>query len=121
MLQSLPKQLLLAGRQSAECRISLQLAFLFGRRQIFIASQPVSSVASRPRPHLGLPKRLLRRKRASLLRLKRGGVQYAGDGNGQSHHQTGARQPIRSVLSRPHFPRLYCSSPSFNSCCDKPH
>jgi hypothetical protein len=71
MPQALPKLLLLAGLQAAECRVSLQFAFLFGRRQVFVAPQPVTGVAPRPWSDLGLAKWLLRRERVALLRLKR--------------------------------------------------
>src|ERR1700688_459630 len=45
MLQPLAQLLLALGRQTAECRIALQCAFLFSGRHIPILAQPITGVA----------------------------------------------------------------------------
>lgn len=118
MLQSLPIPLLELRRKTAEAGIILQGAFLLRGRQIFISPQPVASVSrdSRTRLYLGLrlPRwllMLLRRCRGcmSLLSpMESASVRQTGKRDRERDSQTGGRQPIRSVFSPPHFPRL-CS------------
>ena len=87
MLQALPKLLLLFRRQAAECGVVLQRALLLGRRDVFVAPQPVAAMAwHRLMPLLPL---LVRRRNEMFLLLKskpmrqQGNRNRNGDGQGR--------------------------------------
>lgn len=108
MLKPLTQLLLSLCRQATESRIILQCALLLSGREIFVASQPIPSVAlllwmSLRRPlylgpwRLGWMFLLSRPEDSSLGR--------AGEGNRHRNRQTGDRHESRSVSP----PRHCCS------------